>query len=112
MGDINKYENDEKELDEEFGDFEIFPAKYEVWLFNYDEDDNILDEDTLLFSFSDPDPAVAKAKELVDHPEELARYATSKTAYFGIEVETTVEYDDGYSENVGTLFQQFIIFKK
>lgn len=92
-------------------DFVAKPALYQVWLFHYDEDDNILDEENLLYTFSDPDPAVATAKELVLHPESLARYATPKTAYFGIEVETVVEYEN-HSENVGTLFQEMVILRK
>jgi len=110
MSDINKYENDEKELDEEFGDFDLPPAKYQIWLFHYDEDDNILDEENLLFTFSDPDPAMVKAKELVNDIETLKRYATPKTAYFGIEVETVVEFED-HSENVGTLFAEYVVLK-
>ena len=113
--DINTYENDEKELEAEFEefeeDFDAKPALYQVWLFHYDEDDNILEEENLLYTFSDPDPAVATAKELVLHPESLARYATAKTAYFGIEVETVVEFEN-HTENVGTLFHEFVILRK
>ena len=101
--------------DEEFEafeeDFEAKPAKYQVWLFHYDEDDNILEEENLLYTFADPDPAVAKAKDLVTDQKTLARYATAKTAYFGIEVETVVEFED-HTENVGTLFQEMVILKK
>ena len=102
---------DEEKFEEFEEDFDIRPAKYEVWLFHYDEDDNILDEENLLYSFNDPDPAVKKAKELMLDHEALERYATPKTAYFGIEVETVVEYED-HSENVGTLFHDFVISRK
>jgi len=111
----NRFENDEKELEAEFEPFEdeveLKGAKYQVWLFHYDEDDNILDEENLLFTFADPDPAVAKAKELVQDQKTLARYATPKTAYFGIEVETVVDLD-GFEENVATLFQEMVILRK
>ena len=102
--DTNKFEEFEE-------DFDARPAKYQVWLFHYDEDDNILDDEDLLFTFADPDPAVEKAKQLTLDQETLARYATPKTAYFGIEVETVVEFED-HTENVGTLFQEMVILRR
>ena len=45
--DINTYENDEKELEAEFEefeeDFEIEKADYQVWVFGYNEDDGLLE---------------------------------------------------------------------
>ena len=100
-----------EELDlDEVEDFDAKPAKYDVYLYNYDADQNILDETTLVASFSDPELAIKRAKELVDDNDALARLAASDAHFVSVEVETTVEREDCV-ENVGTLFAEGIQIK-
>lgn len=113
--DINTYENDEKELDAEFepfeDDVELDQPRYEVWGFCYDENDNILDREIHFGTFDDPDPAVAKAKYLVDQPDALVLLTTDEVAYMSIEVETVIDLD-GMSQNDATLFQEIVILRR
>jgi hypothetical protein len=88
---------------DEVEDFEAKPAKYEVYLYNYDADQNILDESALAASYADPDSAIKRAKELIDDAEALGRLAAKEAVYVSVEVETIVERE-GAAENVGTLF--------
>lgn len=93
-----------KELNlDEVEDFEAKPAKYEVYLYNYDVEQNIMDESTLVASFSDPDSAIKRAKELLEDNDALTRLAASDAHFVSVEVETTVERE-GAAENAGTLF--------
>ena len=107
---LEQFEKDLEELDAELGEIDTPPAKYQIWVFNYDENDELLCE-SFLAEFDDPDPAVEQAKNFTQHKELLIKYATPETAYFGIEVETVVDLE-GYEENVGTLFQEFIPLEK
>ena len=88
---------------DEVEDFDAKPAKYDVYLYNYDADQNILDETTLVASFSDPELAIKRAKELLEDSDALARLAASDAHFVSVEVETTVEREDCV-ENIGTLF--------
>ena len=88
---------------DEVEDFEAKPAKYEVYLYNYDADRNILDESTLVASYADPELAIQKARELALDQDALRRLAAEDAAYVSVEVETTVERE-GAAENAGTLF--------
>lgn len=93
---------DELDLNE-VDEFEAKPAKYDVYLYNYDADQNILDESTLVSRFTDPDLAIRRAKELADDAETLKRLAAKDAVFVSVEVETTVECEDAV-ENAGTLF--------
>lgn len=97
-----------KELNlDEVEDFEAKPAHYDVYIYNYDDGNNIMDESTLFVSYSDPDRAINKAKELVADLSTLYRLAATDAAYVSVEVETTVERED-VVENVGTLFAETV----
>lgn len=87
----------------EVEDFEAKPAKYDVYLYNYDADQNILDESTLVASYADPELAIKKAQELASDLDALERLAAKDAVYVSVEVETTVEREDAV-ENIGTLF--------
>lgn len=96
---------------ENFGeDFEVKPAKYDVYLYNYDANQNIMDETALVASCADPDLAIKRAKELSEDMEALKRLAASDAHFVSVEVETTVERDDCV-ENAGTLFATSIQLK-
>lgn len=96
---------------ENFGEnFEAKPAKYDVYLYNYDANQNIMDETTLVASFADPELAIKHAKELLDDNDALVRLAASDAHFVSIEVETTVEREDSV-ENVGTLFAEGVKIK-
>lgn len=100
---------DELDLNE-VDEFEAKPANYDVYLYNYDADQNILDESTLVSRFTDPDLAIKRAKELVEDNDALARLAVKDAVYVSVEVETTVEREDCV-ENAGTLFAEGIKIK-
>ena len=117
--DINTYENDEKELEAEFEefeeDFEIEKADYQVWIFGYNEDDQITDFEFSLFSSKNPDEAVAYAKHLVENEDvemitELIDIP-GDVAYLGVEVEEVVEVE-GVETNQGSIYHGNILVKK
>jgi hypothetical protein len=87
-------------------DFEMKPATYQVWLWRYDDLDNIID-DEFVMEFDTPAEAIARARDLVDNESELNPYFNDSTAYIQVEVETTVEFED-HVENVGSLFNEFV----
>lgn len=95
---------------DEVEDFDIKLARYEIYLYNYDADKNILDESTLVGSYADPELAIKKAKELASDQDALGRLAAEDAAYVSVEVETTVERE-GAAENAGTLFADAIKLK-
>ena len=117
--DINTYDNNEKELEAEFEefeeDFEIERADYQVLAFGYDADDQITDFELLLFSSKNPDEAVAYARHLVENEDaemitELADIPND-VAYLGIEVEEAVEVE-GVETNQGSIYSGNILVKK
>lgn len=117
--DINTYDNNEKELEAEFEefeeDFEIERADYQVLAFGYDADDQITDFELLLFSSKNPDEAVAYARHLVENEDtemitELADIPND-VAYLGVEVEEAVEVE-GVETNQGSIYRGNILVKK
>ena len=117
--DINTYDNNEKELEAEFEefeeDFEIERADYQVWAFGYDADDQITDFEFSLFSSKNPDEAVAYARHLVENEdtEMITEFADipNDVAYLGIEVEEAVEVE-GIETNQGSIYHGNILIKK
>ena len=117
--DINTYDNNEKELEAEFEefeeDFEIERADYQVRAFGYDADDQITDFELLLFSSKNPDEAVAYARHLVEKEDaemitELADIPND-VAYLGVEVEEVVEVE-GVETNQGSIYRGNILIQK
>ena len=90
---------------------EMKPARYEVWLLCYDEDDNILDAEVRVGTYDDPDPAVAKAKYMTSQPDAIRLLVPENVAYVSVEAQTVVETETDYFENVGTLFQEFVALR-
>lgn len=100
---------------EELDDFDTNDeVSYLVCALGYDEDDEITDCEVYLGEFKFPDEAVAFAKTVtlgtilqrgVDQVQAIA-----KTAYFNLEVETVVEYDDpdNGTENIDTIWERQI----
>ena len=88
-------------------DFEMKPAKYQIWLFRYDDLDNIFD-DEFVAEFDTPEEAIERAKELTDNENELNPYFNDSTAFLGVEVEEVVTFENGYEENIGSLFAECV----
>jgi len=84
-------------------DFELKQPTYQVWLFRYDELDNITG-DEFIQEFSKFESAKARADELAEDETELNSYFTDSTAYVGIEVEEVVLLENGWEENQGSLY--------
>lgn len=92
-------------------DFDLKSAKYQLWVFKYDKDQNILDDNIMLGEFKTPDAAITKAKELVINSKAMMKLVTDESYYLQVEVETVVDTGDG-EENVGTIFQENIQMKE
>ena len=92
-------------------DFDVKPAKYQLWVFKYDKDQRILDDNIMLGEFKNPDAAVTKAKELVINSKAMMNMVTPESYYLQVEVETVVDTGEG-EENVGTIFQENIQMKE
>ena len=99
-----------KDLDlEELDDFEANEeVVYLVCALGYNEQDEATDCEIFLEEFDDPAEAVAYAKTVdlsailergVDQVQKIA-----STAYFSLEVETVIAYED-CSENIDTIWQ-------
>ena len=112
---VIRYEEDDfdissNDLDSEIGDFDLENAIYEVWALGY-ENGRISDIEVLLGSFDNPQKAGEFAytvnKDLisakVNDTDNLSNIDT-----FEIEVETTVNTEDGCS-NVGTIFRTELV---
>lgn len=99
-----------KDLDlEELEDFEANEeVVYLVCALGYNEQDEATDCEVYLEEFEDPAEAIAFAKTV--DLEKLLQYVAdqkadiSETAYFSLEVETVVAYED-CSENIDTIWQ-------
>ena len=102
---------DELDLDKEFEeDFEAKPAKYNIYLYNYDANKNIFGEIKLMASFLDPERAICKAEEYIADSDNLKKYADPNAHFVTVEVETIAETED-FAWNVGTLFAEGIKIK-
>ena len=104
-------------ITEDLDDFDENAAvTYEVWAIGYDSDDDITDLEALLDDFTNPDEAVAYAKNIT-LTDVLWKGAESTgnhdfvfdSAYFSIEVETVVEDEDDCTMNIGTIYKKDII---
>lgn len=84
-------------------DFELKQPTYQVWLFRYNELDDITG-DEFIQEFSKFESAKARADELAEDETELNSYFNDSTAYVGIEVEEVVLLDNGWEENQGSLY--------
>ena len=117
--DINAYDNDEKELEAEFEefeeDFEIERADYQAWAFGYDAYDRPTGFEFRLFSSDNPDEAVEYAERFVESEsaETIAEFVDipSDVAYLGVEVEEAVEVE-GVETNQGSIYRGNILIQK
>ena len=100
---------------EEFDDFDANEEiTYLVCALGYGEDDEPTDCEVYLEEFEDPAEAIAYAKEV--NLERLLQKAAeqkadiSETAYFNLEVETVVPFDDPDegTENIDTIWEMQI----
>jgi hypothetical protein len=101
-------ENIVEDIDEVPEDADV---TYEVWALGYTADDDCTDDEVLIGEFTDPDAAVECAKNATLEMINELGYgeADPNTAYFSIEVETTVEDlddEDGGTMNIGTIYSR------
>lgn len=92
-------------------DFESDQPVFQVCVFKYDEDDNIISSDFISES-ADYDASKKRAESLVNDPLELSQYFDDGVAYVGVEVEEVVKFEDGYEENQGSLYVERVINPK
>lgn len=117
--DINAYDNNEKELETEFEefeeDFEIAKPGFEVWAFGYDAYDRPTGFEFRLFVSDNPDEAVERAERFVESEsaETIAEFVDipSDVAYLGVEVEEAVEVE-GVETNQGSIYRGNILIKE
>lgn len=116
---INAYDNNEKESEAEFEefeeDFEIVKPSFEVWAFGYDAYDRPTGFEFRLFSSDNPDEAVEYAERFSESEDaemitELADIP-SDVAYLGVEVEEAVEVE-GVETNQGSIYNGNILIQK
>jgi len=102
-------------MEEEFEafeeDFEEKDASYQVWMLGYDADQNITDFSEKLFESMDPERAINFAKAYVTGCDIENKTFPDNVEYVEVLVETVVEVE-GYEENVGNLFDEFVEIKK
>jgi hypothetical protein len=91
-------------------DFEAKDAKYQLWLLGYDADQNITDFEFLVNESKDPVRMIAQAKQYIEERKYLNRSFPQDVAYLEVIVETVVDVE-GYEENVGTLFDEYVKIK-
>ena len=112
---------DYRELVEDYNEVELTPQlteeltneipSYEVYVFPYDKDHNILSRGSKLVCFSDdPKVAVDEAKKYIagiNKQEEKDYFSDEEeqAAYITVEVETVVKADVDYFENIMTIFE-------
>ena len=78
------------------------PVTYEVWALGKTINGETTDNEILLGEFSDPDEAIAKAKE-ISADDITEKYPD--VACFSIEVETVINDEEG-TMNVGTIYKR------
>ena len=87
---------------EDLDDFEAQEATYQVWLFTYDKDNNLLN-DLLLQEFDSPNKAVEHAQIYCATLQKLIDQVEKPIARCEVAVETVVDFGD-YEENIATIF--------
>jgi hypothetical protein len=96
------------ELDE-LEDFEVAPAKYELWIIGYDQFDKPTGFSTMFNTYEDPDEAISVATRI--SITDVLNYSGVDTCdYFIIEVDTLVLLDE--SVNTGTVYRTTLNFEK
>ena len=112
MKDMNDIVN---ELVEDIEIPDDMPVSYEVWATGYDEDGTVYESEMFITAFTDPDEAVAYAKELTseDVLSIAAEHYVGAAPYeniegISIEVETVVPNGDDGTMNVGTIYRKLV----
>lgn len=94
---------------DDFPDFDLKKAEYQVWEFPRDENDDLLARGPiLLWTSDDPDDAIAHAKNYIANlnKREEKLYYDEEAHHLTIEVETVIEIEeDEYTENIGSIFE-------
>lgn len=96
------------ELDE-LEDFEVTPAKYELWITGYDQFNKPTDFSTMFNTYEDPDEAISVATR-ISIVDVLNYPGANACDYFIIEVDALVLLDE--SVNTGTVYRTTLKFEK
>lgn len=106
-------ENEElltKEELDELEDVETKEATYEIRLLTYcKDDDNLIISDKLIETFTDPEDAVEYAKDFEIRFINETETDSFENYCYELLVETIVETEPGWFENVGNLFRTIIV---
>ena len=102
--------NMEKEFEAFEEDFEAKDAKYQIWLLGYDKNKEITDFEFLVNESKDPERMIAQAKQYIEEKKYLNKNFPHNVAQLEVLVETVVDIE-GYEENVGTLFDEYVEIK-
>ena len=101
----------ENETVSELGTFKPKEADYQVWALSYDKNDEFIKE-KLIQSFAEPGPAIDFAQAFCTKLCEADKSKLdSRIAYINVLVETVVQIEEDYDENIGTLFDEHVIVK-
>jgi hypothetical protein len=96
------------ELDE-LEDFDIVPAKYELWVLGYDSFDRPTGFSTLVNTFENPDEAISVATRIT-LTDLLNKEGVETCDYLVIEVDTVIMLDE--QANAGTIYKRYLEFEK
>lgn len=108
----------EEKLDlEEIEEFDLTKAEYEVWACGIDKDGNYTGHDYLVRSSKDSEEAEHAAASFYDYPHLFPSTMYKLKEHeenFAVEiaVETVLETDEGYFENVETIYRRRIQIKE
>lgn len=90
-------------------DFITEDPTYEVWIFGYDSDGRITDYEVLVDTFDDMDTAITAASNLKYNKNFLNNLNIPTNVHTtAVEVELVVEYDDGNTENIDTVYGEIL----
>jgi len=94
---------------DEFDDFDLTNAKYQVWLLGETSEQLATDFEYLVGSFDDSEAAENKAAEIYDDPSEILKkvHLPRNTKIIVVQVETVIDYE-GIEMNIETIYRRKI----
>ena len=103
----DKFDEMVKEMNlDDIEDFDVKPAKYQVWYLGYDADHNITDYAEKVIEFNDPQSAISHAS-CCCAARDIYKNTPENVKFIEVVVETVVDID-GVETNVGTLFSEIM----
>ncbi len=80
---------------------------YEVWALGYDAEQNITDEERLIYSTTNKQEAIEAAEDYASTAAGCSDEFPANVYFVGVEVETVIDRG-GYSENIDTVYSTTI----